>query len=195
MASIETLMAEMLSHYEKKEYADAEKYADELLAVRPDFHRAWFLKGVILEETGKRAEAKRMFEKAGDLFTLWIRLALQLDDTDPERAIQYYGRALELEPGFNLALLNRGLLCEKTGRLDEARACFRKLSPGKEVFSKIVIPGGFMALLIGTGVLLLERGEKIISMFTFVSALVCLLWLRRDGTTALKMLLKKSKYR
>lgn len=195
MASLETLLAEMLSHYERKEYADAGRCADELLASRPDFHRAWFLKGVILEEAGKRAEAKQMFEKAGDLFTLWVRLALQLDEADPDRAIHCYGRALELEPAFNLALLNKGLLCEKKGRLDEARACFRKLSPGKEVLSKIVIPGGFMALLIGSGVLLLQRGEKIISMFTFVSALVCLLWLKRDGTMALRMLLKKSKYR
>ncbi len=194
MEEIGKLLEGMLSHYEKKEYSSALKLADELLSHRPDFQKAWFLKGVILEETGKRAEAEKMYEKAGNLFTMWIRLALQLHEVDPERAIHYYERVLESERKFNLALFNKGLLCEKLGRLDEARACFRNLSPGKEVFSKIVIPIGFMVLLIGSGLMLIGRGEKIISMFAFVSALVCILWLKRDGSMAVKMLLKKSKY-
>ncbi len=53
MESIEKLLEKMLLHYEKKEYSSAEKLADELLASQPTFHKAWFLKGVILEETGR----------------------------------------------------------------------------------------------------------------------------------------------
>ena len=195
MESIEKLLEKMLLHYEKKEYSSAEKLADELLASHPTFHKAWFLKGVILEETGRRSEAEKMYEKAGNLFTMWIRLALQLHDVDPDRAIEYYERVLQLDRTFNLALLNKGLLYEKMGKLDEARACFRNLSPIKEVFSKIVIPGGFMALLIGSGIVLVEKGDKIIPIFVFASALVCFLWLKRDAGVALKMLPKKRKYR
>jgi tetratricopeptide (TPR) repeat protein len=195
MEAIGRLLEKTLLHYEKKEYPSAEKLVDELLASDPNFHKAWFLKGVILEETGRRAEAEKYYEKAGNLFTMWIRLALQLHEVDPERAVKYYERVLELDPGFNMALLNKGLICEKTGRLEEARTCFRSLSPGKELFSKVVIPVGFIVFLIGSGVMLLQRGEKIISMFAFASTVFCFFWLRRDAGTAVKMLLKKNAYK
>ena len=42
---------------------------------------------------------------------------------------------------------------------------------------------------------LLEKGDKIIPIFVFASALVCFLWLKRDAGVAVKMLLKKSKYK
>ena len=195
MESIERLMEKMLRHYEKKEYSSAEKLANELLASQPTFHKAWFLKGVILEETGRSSEAEKMYEKAGNLFNMWIRLALQLHDVDAERAIEYYERALQLDCTFNLALLNKGLLYEKMGKLDEARACFRNLSPGKEVLSKVVIPAGFMALLLGSGLMLVQKGDWIISLFSFASTVVCFFWLKRDAGVAVKILLKKNKYK
>jgi len=55
MASIETLLKEILLQYEKKDYAAAEKAADELIAAHPDFPRGQFLKAVILDETGRTA--------------------------------------------------------------------------------------------------------------------------------------------
>jgi hypothetical protein len=58
-----------------------------------------------------------------------------------------------------------------------------------------VIPVGFIVFLIGSGVMLLQRGEKIISMFAFASTVFCFFWLRRDAGTAVKMLLKKNAYK
>jgi outer membrane protein assembly factor BamD (BamD/ComL family) len=49
MESIGRLLEKVITHYEKKEYDGAEKAVDELLASHPDFHRAQFLKAVILE--------------------------------------------------------------------------------------------------------------------------------------------------
>lgn len=195
MEAIGKLLERILFHYEKKEYSSAEKLVDDLLATDLNFHKAWFLKGVILEETGRAAEAEKNYAKAGNLFTMWIRLALQLHEADPDRAIRYYERVLQLDPRFNIALLNKGLIHEKMGKLDEARACFRNLSPAKEVFSKIVIPAGFMAFLVGSGLVLVKKGDMIISTFVFASALICFLWLKRDAGMAVKMLLKKSKYK
>jgi tetratricopeptide (TPR) repeat protein len=195
MESIKKLMDGILSHYEKKEYAAAMELVDDLLAMEPTYQKAWFLRGAILEETGKRAEAEKQYEKAGDLFTMWIRTAMQLQEVDPERALVYYGRVIESDPTFNPALLNKGLICEKMGKLDEARACFRRLSPGKELFSKVVTPTGFMALLLGSGLMLVHRGDWVIAMFSFVSALVCFFWLKRDAGMAIKMLTKKMKYK
>ncbi len=148
-----------------------------------------------MRRPGERPEAEKMYEKAGNLFNMWIRLALQLHEVDPDRAIEYYERVLQLDRTFNLALLNKGLLYEKMGRLDEARSCFRNLSPGKELISKVVIPAGFMALLIGSGLMLVHKGDMIISMFSFASAVVCFFWLKRDAGMAIKMLMKKNKYK
>jgi predicted Zn-dependent protease len=78
MESISKVLGEILSHYEKKEYASAEKAADELIAAHPDFNHGQFLKAVILEETGRAPEAEKFYEKAGNRFTLWYRLAMQL---------------------------------------------------------------------------------------------------------------------
>ena len=61
MQSIGQLLEEALLHFEKKEYVKAGKLVDELLASNPEFHRGWFLKGVILEETGRPAEAEKCY--------------------------------------------------------------------------------------------------------------------------------------
>lgn len=69
MQSIGQLLEEALLHFEKKEYVKAGKLVDELLASNPEFHRGWFLKGVILEETGRPAEAEKCYRRRGTFLT------------------------------------------------------------------------------------------------------------------------------
>jgi len=195
MDSIGKLLEKVIMHYEKKEYDDAEKASDELLASHPDLHRAQFLKAVILEETGRAEEAEKHYAKAGNKFTLWTRLALQLHDADPERAITYYERVSKMDPQNNLVWFNLGSLYEKMRRFDEARLCFRNLSPVKEIVSRIFIPLGFMIFLVGGAILMIQRGEKALASLVIASAVFCLVWLKRDGGTAVQMLGKKNKYR
>jgi tetratricopeptide (TPR) repeat protein len=193
MESIGKLLEKVIMLYEKKEYDGAEKAVDELLASHPDFHRAQFLKAVILEETGRSDEAEKHYAKAGNKFTLWIRLALQLHDVDPERAITYYERVSKMDPQNNLVWFNLGNLYEKMHRFDEARLCFRNLSPVKEIASRIFIPLGFMIFLVGGAILMIQRGEKVLASLVIASAVFCLVWLKRDGGKAVQMLGKKSR--
>jgi tetratricopeptide (TPR) repeat protein len=195
MDSIRKLLEKILKYYEKKEYDGAEKAVDELLASHPDFHRAQFLKAVILEETGRSDEAEKHYAKAGNKFTLWLRLALQLHTVDPERALIYYERVSKMDPQNNLVWFNLGNLYEKMRRFDEARLCFRNLSPVKEIASRIFIPLGFMIFLVGGAILMIQRGEKALASLVIASAIFCLFWLKRDGGMAVQMLGKKNKYR
>jgi tetratricopeptide (TPR) repeat protein len=195
MESIGKLLEKVITHYEKKEYDSAEKAADKLLASHPDFHRAQFLKAVILEETGRAEEAEKHYAKSGNKFTLWLRLALQLHDVDPERAITFYERVRKMDPQNNLIWFNLGNLYEKMRRFDEARLCFKNLSPVKEIASRIFIPLGFMIFLVAGAILMIQRGEKALASLVIASAVFCLFWLKRDGGKAVQMLGKKNKYK
>jgi tetratricopeptide (TPR) repeat protein len=188
---ISKLLEAALNHYEKKEYSKAERALNELLSTHPDFHRGWFLKGIILEETERPEEAKECFSKAGNIFNMFLRLAVQIEGTDPQRALIYYDRALEMDQKSNLALLRKGLILESTGRIDEARSCYKNLSPLREIFSRIIVPIGFMSFLIAGGAAMLQRGEKGLSLIVMASAVFCFFWLKRDAGTAIKMLIKK----
>ena len=194
MESIGQLLEDALASYEKKEYGRAEKLVDMLLEGNPQFHRGWFLKGVILEETGKADVAQRCYAKAGSLFNMWFRLALQLQESDPERALVYYDRVLEMDPNFSMVLLNKGLLHEKLGDQGKAKECFEKMSPKREILSRVVSPAGFLLFLLIGGIMMISRGERTLSLFAFASALICLFWLKRDAGTAITMFRKKRQY-
>jgi tetratricopeptide (TPR) repeat protein len=189
--SIGKLLEAALNHYEKKEYGKAERALNELLSTHPDFHRGWFLKGIILEETERPEEAKECLLKAGNIFNMFLRLAVQIEGSDPQRALIYYDRALEMDPKSNPALLNKGLILESMGRIDDARSCYKDLSPLREIFSRIIVPLGFMSFLVAGGAAMLQRGEKGLSLIVMASAVFCFFWLKRDAGTAIKMLIKK----
>jgi tetratricopeptide (TPR) repeat protein len=193
--SIGKALEKTLSHYEKKEYAAAEKAVDELIASNPEFHRGQFLKAVILEETGRASEAERHYDKAGNRFTLWCRLAAQLRTVDPERAITYYERVSKMDPQNNMIWFDLGNLYETRGMRDQARSCFRNLQPVKEVLSRIFIPLGFMIFLASGAVMMIQRGEKGLTAVVIASAIFCVFWLKRDGGKALQMVMKKRQYK
>ena len=193
MESIGNLLNQILGHYEKKEYEAAEKAVDALLASHPDFHRGQFMKAVILEETGRAADAEEHYVKAGNRYTLWSRLAMQLQDIDPDRAITYYERTAKADPQNSVLWFNLGELYERKGRSGDARECYRNLSPVKEVLSKIFIPLGFMIFLISGATMMIRHGDKGLPVVVIASAIFCLFWLKRDGGKALQMVMKWKK--
>ena len=192
MESITQQLNMIIGQYEKKEYGPAEQAVDQLIASHPDFHRGQFMKAVILEETGRVAEAEKHYEKAGNRYTLWSRLALQLQDIDPDRAIRYYRRVTAMDPQNNLLWFNLGNLYEKMGRQDDAKECYRNLAPLKEVLSRIFIPLGFMIFLISGGAMMIQRGERGLAAVVIASAVFCAFWLKRDAGKAIRMIMKKN---
>jgi hypothetical protein len=192
--SIGKALEKSISHYEKKQYAEAERGVDALLAVYPDFNRALFLKAVILEETGRAGEAEPYYQKSGPLFPLWLRLGLQLQGSDPERALRYFEKVAGMDAGNNLIWFSMGCIHEKMGRLDDARKCFRSISLKREIVSRLLSPAGFLILMAVGAVMTLQRGNVALASLVIASGIVCLFWLRRDGGRALQMLAKKRKY-
>jgi tetratricopeptide (TPR) repeat protein len=193
MESISRLLNQVLGYYEKKEYDAAEKAVDMLLVSHPDFHRGQFMKAVILEETGRADAAEQHYALSGNRYTLWSRLAVQLHDIDPGRALIYYERVTKADPQNNLLWFGLGELYEKMGRPDDAKQCYRNLSPVKEVLSRIFIPLGFMIFLISGGAMMIQRGERGLAAVVIASAVFCVFWLKRDAGKAIKMIVKKSK--
>lgn len=194
MQSIGKLFDLAIAHYEKKEYDAAEKSINQLLEINPDFQRGQFLKAVILEETGRAPEGEKHYAKAGNRFTLWFRLAAQLENADPERAIMYYERVAKSDAQNNPLWFNLGTLYEKTGRPDQAGRCFRKLQPLREALSGILIPLGFTIMLVAGAWFMIQRGDKPLAAVVAASAIFCLFWLKRDGGKAVQMIMKKNKY-
>lgn len=193
MRSIGRLLETTIAHYEKKEYQAAEKTVNELISAHPDFQQGQFLKAVILDETGRTDEAEKYYARSGNRHTLWIRLALQLENADPQRSIMYYERAAGNDAQNNLLWFNLGNLYEKMGRPGDARTCYKKLSPLREVFSRILIPAGFLILLTTGGIMMFQRGDSALGSVAILSALFCVYWLRRDGSKAVQMTMKKKK--
>jgi tetratricopeptide (TPR) repeat protein len=194
MEATQKLLDEALLYYEQKNYAGAERVVDALIKANPVFHRGWFLKGIIMEETGKVEEAKEYLLKSGDVHSLMVRLAMQLQEKDPQRARVYFDRVLSEDPGSNILLFQNGLLCEKTGDRDGAHRFYQRLSPAREILSRIIIPIGFMIFLVLGAIMIFNRGERALSGIVMVSSLVCLFWLKRDGGLAIQMLRKKRSF-
>lgn len=192
MEGIGKQLEKIIAHYEKKEYAEAERAADKLLAAYPDFPRGQFMKAVILEETGRAADAEPHYVKAGNRFTLWSRLAMQLHDIDPKRALTYYERVIKMDPRNNVLLLALGDLYEKLGRREDARSCYRNLSLTREVVVRIITPIGFIVFLIIGASMMVRRGQPGLAALVVGSAVFCLFWLKRDAGKAIQMIKKKT---
>jgi hypothetical protein len=64
-----------------------------------------------------------------------------------------------MDPQNNLVWFNLGNLYEKMHRFDEARLCFRNLSPVKEIASRYSSLG-FMIFLVGGAILMIQRAKR-----------------------------------
>jgi hypothetical protein len=96
-----------------------------------------------------------------------------------------------MDPKNNMIWFSKGMLFEKLGRTEDAKACYRRLEPLREFLSRILIPSGFMIFLVSGAIMMLRRGEKSLATIVIASAVFCLFWLKRDGGKALQMLVKK----
>jgi Tfp pilus assembly protein PilF len=191
MESLRKTLERTLQFYEQKDYGNAEKGADEMLAAYPEFTRALFLKAVILDETGRSSKAEEYYKKAGGVSLMWLRLALQLQEADPERALRYFKKVNEIDEENNLIWLSMGKIYERTGRIDEARKCFRKMNVLREALTKLLSPLGFLIIMVAGSIAMFKRGNAALASLVVASGVVCLIWLKRDAGRVLEMVRKK----
>jgi cytochrome c-type biogenesis protein CcmH/NrfG len=81
-----------------------------------------------LPEYGRRiAEAEGIVAREPENLKAWISLGNDYFDTDqPQKAIQAYARALEIQPANPDVLTDQGIMYRKVGWYDRALANFRK---------------------------------------------------------------------
>jgi tetratricopeptide (TPR) repeat protein len=81
----------------------------------------------------------------------WYERALELEESDPEAALEAYGRAIAADPKLLDAHVNRGWLLHEAGRLQQAELAYRE---------GIEACGEEATLLYNLGVLLVDMERK-----------------------------------
>ena len=97
MATIPEALAIAVEHHNAGRLGEAEQIYSQILAIEPGHAQATHLLGLIALQTGK-----------------------------PEVAIDFIGRAIELDGTESTAYCNLGTALQAVGRLDEAVWCFRR---------------------------------------------------------------------
>lgn len=105
-----------------------------------------------------RASKKTTGPRARD----WFEKGLALEGEDESAALEAYAHAIEAEPEFLDAQLNRGRLLHQTGRLAEAERAYTEA---------LAACGADPLLLFNLGVLLEDRGQKDAAVEAYCAAL------------------------
>jgi tetratricopeptide (TPR) repeat protein len=102
---------------------------DQALKIKPDYHEAWFYRGIALGNLGKLEEAITSYDNAlkikPDYHEAWFYRGIALDDLGRyEEAITSYDNALKIKPDYHKAWYNRGVALGNLGRLEEEIASY-----------------------------------------------------------------------
>ena len=134
---------------------DALACVEKALEIYPRFDAAWLNKGVILAKLGRNQEAMECYDKALELNPrsahAWYNRGILYGNPGPtaeallqrsksarssmiygsqtplDEALHSYEQAIELNPRYDSAWLNKGVILRKLGRTEEALACYDKV--------------------------------------------------------------------
>jgi tetratricopeptide (TPR) repeat protein len=114
-----------------KKYEESLKYADEALKIDKHKAKAYFIKGFVFKETKDTASAVSSFQTAVEQEPNYYDAYLLLGNLYAPRhrplAVEYYNRALTLEPHSTEAYYARGLYFQNSGELDKAVADYKQI--------------------------------------------------------------------
>ncbi|MEO1148025.1 MAG: tetratricopeptide repeat protein, partial [Cyanobacteria bacterium J06638_22] len=102
---------------------------NQALDIKPDYHHAWYNRGIALSALGQKEEAIASYDKALDIkpdkHKAWYNRGIALDDLgQKEEAIASYDKALDIEPDLHDAWNNRGIALSALGQKEEAIASY-----------------------------------------------------------------------
>ncbi|WP_293125504.1 tetratricopeptide repeat protein [Microcoleus sp. bin38.metabat.b11b12b14.051] len=112
-------------------YEEALAFYDKALEFKPDYHQAWYNRGIALRNLGRFEEAIASFDKAlefkPDYHQAWNNRGIALGNLGNfEEAIASYDKALEIKPDFHEVWYNRGIALGNLGNFEEAIASYDK---------------------------------------------------------------------
>ncbi|MFN5514894.1 MAG: tetratricopeptide repeat protein [Cyanobacteriota bacterium] len=104
---------------------------DQALEIKPDFHYAWYNRGVALFNLDRYEEAIASYDQAlkikPDFYSAWYNRGNTLFNLGKyEEAIASYDHALKIKPNDNHAWHNRGYALNNLGRYEKAIASYDK---------------------------------------------------------------------
>ena len=119
----------LLQHYQKGRYGDAEKLSLSISQRFPESQFGWKALGAVLKQTGRISEALVANQKSVQLapkdFEAHYNLGVALKDLGRlEEAEASYRQAITLKPDYAEAHNNLGSMLKALGRLDEAEASY-----------------------------------------------------------------------
>ena len=114
-----------------RRYEDAIASYDKVLAIKPDYHKAWFNRGYALDKLGRYEEVIASYDRAlqinPEYHEAWNGRGIALSSLGRnEKAIASYDRAIQINPDYYEAWSSRGYAFLKLERFDNAFASFEK---------------------------------------------------------------------
>ncbi|MEH2384731.1 MAG: tetratricopeptide repeat protein [Nostoc sp.] len=112
-----------------KEYEAAIASYDQALKFQPDYHEAWYNRGIALDDLGRFEEVIASYDQAlkfqPDYHLAWNNRGIALDDLGRfEEAITSYDQALKFQPDYHEAWNNQGIVLRNLRRFEEAIASY-----------------------------------------------------------------------
>lgn len=110
----------------------AEDYYTTALRINPESTEALYNRGIWYQQSGQIKKAvsdyKSITQMNGSNKNTWFNLGYlyQFELHLPDSALYFYGQAINSEPMFTEALYNSGLVCEEQGKLDKAKAFYKR---------------------------------------------------------------------
>ena len=125
------LLDNLLGHYQKGRFSDAEKLAVHITQDFPKHQFGWKVLGAVLGATGRNSEAVDANQTAVALSPQDVAAHNNLGVTLKElgrldEALASYNQAIALKPDYAVGHNNLGVILKELGRLDEAEASCRQ---------------------------------------------------------------------
>ena len=115
----------------EQDYGNAITSWEKVLAINPDYHEAWYNRGVALSALGRKEEAIQSYDKAVDIkpdsHEAWYNRGVELSALGrKEEAIQSFDQALQIQPDFASAYYNKACCYGLQGTIDLAIATLQQ---------------------------------------------------------------------
>jgi tetratricopeptide (TPR) repeat protein len=168
-ADISKLFQHAVEQHQQGRFLDAIASYERIIAVRPDFAKAYNNRSIALSRLDRYDEALAGCDRVIALKPDYAEAhdsrgnVLHKLGRDSE-ALASYDRAIALKPDYVAAYNNRGNALHKLGRLDEALASYDRASALKPDYAYAYINSGSMLCLLGNYEEALARCDRAIAL-------------------------------